>query len=130
MFLFLPASFCFAQKDTCMVGLYINSLYDFRLDDKSFMADFWLWQIYRNDSLNFENVIEVTNSKSVEFSHYSLEKKADVNWVSQKCKAQMMQEWDVSRFPFDKQVLRIELEDSKYDTSKIVYRADLQNSRI
>lgn len=130
IFLFLRISFCFAQKDTCVVGIYINSLYDFKLDDKSFMADFWIWQIYKNDSLNFEKPIEVTNSKSADFGHYSLEKKAGVNWVSQKCKAQMMQEWDVSRFPFDRQVLRIELENPEYDTSQVIYKADQQNSRI
>lgn len=128
--LFLRVSFLFAQKDTCVVGIYINSLYDLRLDDRSFMVDFWIWQIYRNDSLNFENVIEVTKSKSAEFSHYTHEKKVGLNWVSQKCKAQMMQDWDVSRFPFDKQVLRIELEDSEYDTSQVVYKADIQNSKI
>jgi len=36
--LLLAALFSFftviAQKDTCKVGIYINSLYDFKLDDK------------------------------------------------------------------------------------------------
>jgi len=39
------------------------------------MADFWMWMNYKNDSLRFENVMELPNSKSVDFSHYSLEKK-------------------------------------------------------
>jgi nicotinamide mononucleotide adenylyltransferase len=129
-FLLLPSSCSFAQKDTCMLGIYINSLYDFKLEDKSFMTDFWIWQTYKNDSLNFENVAEIINSKTADFSHYSHEKKAGVNWVSQKCKAQMMQEWDVTKFPFDKQVLRIEIEDSKYNSSQVIYCVDHDNSRI
>ncbi len=32
------------------------------------MADFWLWMNYKNDSLNFENAIELPNSKSTEAS--------------------------------------------------------------
>jgi hypothetical protein len=130
LLLLLPASPCLAQKDSCKLGIYINSLYDFKLEEKNFIADFWLWQTYKNDSLNFENVVEVTNSKSAEFSHFSYEKKANINWTSQKCKAQVRQDWDVSRFPFDNQVLRIEIEDSKYNSSQVVYVVDGENSRI
>lgn len=126
----LQITCCFSQQDTCKVGIYINSLYDFKLDDKSFMADFWLWQTYKNDSLNFENVVELPNSKSSDFSHYNYEKKTNLNWVTQKCKAQVMQNWDVSRFPFDEQLLRIEIEDSKYDASQLIYVADSINSHI
>jgi hypothetical protein len=126
----LPTSLCFAQKDSCKLGIYINSLYDFKLEEKNFIADFWLWQTYKNDSLNFENAVEITNSKSAEFSHFSHEKKSNINWISQKCKAQVRQEWDVSRFPFDNQVLRIEIEDSKYNSLQLVYVVDRENSRI
>lgn len=128
--LFLPSSFCMAQKDSCAVGIYINSLYDFELEDKSFMADFWIWLTYKNDSLKFDNVIEIPNSKSAEFSHYSHEKKTELNWVTLKCKAQMRQEWDVSRFPFDRQILHIEIEDSRNDASRLIYVADKINSLI
>lgn len=120
----------FAQKDTCKLGIYINSLYDFDLDDKSFRSDFWIWQTYRNDSLQFENVVEVPNSMEAEFSHYDLEKKGGLNWVTQKCKAKLMHNWDVNRFPFDSQILQIQLEDSEYDTTRLVYVADINNSRI
>lgn len=119
-----------AQKDTCRVGLYINSVYDFKLDDKSYMADFWMWLNYKNDSLQFENVAEITNSKSADFSHYSKEKVGEWNWVAEKCRAQLIHQWDVSNFPFDRQLLRIEIEDAQYDTSTLVYMADKVNSKI
>jgi hypothetical protein len=128
--LLLPTVFCFAQKDTCKVGLYINSLYDLRLEDKTFKTDFWLWMTYKDDSLHFDDAIELTNSKSVEFSNLSQENKAGLQWVTQKCKAEVRQEWDLSKFPFDRQILRIEIEDSKYDTSGVIYLADTLNSRI
>lgn len=41
-----------------------------------------------------------------------------------------MHQWDVSCFPFDKQLLKIEIEDSEYDTSQLTYIADKINSRI
>lgn len=118
------------KKDTCYIGLYVNSIYDFKLDDKSFMADMWIWANYKNDSLNFENDLEVPNSKNTDFSHFSVEKKENWNWMSEKCKAEMMHEWDVSCFPFDKQLLLIEIEDSEYDINSVVYKADTVNSKI
>jgi hypothetical protein len=129
-FLLLPVVFCFAQKDTCKVGIYINSLYDLKLEDKSFMTDFWLWLTYSNDSLHFEEAIEITNSKSSEFSHFANEPKANLHWVTQKCKAQIKKEWNVSQFPFDVQYLTIEIEDSRYDTTQLIYTADTINSRL
>ncbi len=118
------------QKDTCKAGIYITNLYDFKMDEKSFMADFWLWLNYRNDSLHFEGTTEVTNSKSSEVTNFSLEKKNGINWVSQKCRTQVAQQWDLSCFPFDRQVLCIDIEDTQYDTSKIIYTADILNSKI
>lgn len=118
------------QKDTCRVGVYINNIYDFKVDDKSFMAEFWMWFNYSNDSLKFENAADIPNSKSVDFSHYTTEKKGLVNWAAQKCRAQLIHQWDVSKFPFDKQVLQIIIEDSQYDTASLVYLADRSNSKI
>jgi hypothetical protein len=119
-----------AQKDTCTIGLYINTVYDFNLEDKSFMADFWMWMNYKNDSLNFNDAIEIPNSKSADFSHYNMEKKGNINWATQKCKVQVIYTWDVTKFPFDEQHLRIELEDARYDATQIVYLADTANSKI
>jgi hypothetical protein len=41
-----------------------------------------------------------------------------------------MYQWDVAKFPFDEQHLRIEFEDAKYDTSQLIYVADTANSKI
>ncbi len=94
------------------------------------MADFWLWMNYKNDSLNFNDAIEMPDSKSADFSHYSIEKKGDINWATQKCKAQIMHQWDVSKFPFDEQRLVIQMEDAKYDASQVIYIADTANSKV
>ncbi|MEO5564139.1 MAG: hypothetical protein ABIR18_11905 [Chitinophagaceae bacterium] len=119
-----------AQRDTCKLGLYINSVYDFDLEKKSFVVDFWMWLNYKNDSLKFDDAIELPNAKDINFTHYSTEKKGDINWISQKCKAQVMYEWNVAKFPFDEQHLRIELEDAKYDATQLIYIADTANSKI
>ncbi|MBC7905092.1 MAG: hypothetical protein H7Y27_16810 [Gemmatimonadaceae bacterium] len=128
---FLILSFVgYTQQDTCKVGLYINSIYDFDLEEKSYMADFWVWMNFKNGALSFQEAIEVPNAKEVSFSQFSTEKKGDIFWFSMKGKSKIMHEWDVSRFPFDEQHLRIELEDAKYDGTQVTYVADTANSKI
>jgi hypothetical protein len=53
-----------------------------------------------------------------------------IKWVSVKCRAQIISEWDISNFPFDKQVLVIQIEEGDKDISDLVYLADEANSKI
>lgn len=118
------------QKDTCYVGMYILSLTDFKIDDQSFKADFWIWFVYDNDSLKIQDAIEIPDAKSVEFSNFSSEKKGGKNWAQVKCKAVINKEWDVTHFPFDKQLLRIHVEHTLNDANTLVFMADSENSKI
>lgn len=120
----------FAQKDTCLVGMYILSLTDFKIDDQSFKADFWLWFVYDNDSLKLQDAIEITNAKTVEFSNFATEKRGGRNWAQVKCKAVINENWDVTNFPFDKQTLQIALEHSLSDATTLVFKADKENSKL
>jgi hypothetical protein len=118
------------KKDTCEIGVYISSLHDFDFSKKSFSADFWIWMDYKNDTLSFENVLDITNSKTEEFKHFFHEKKGGRNVVSEKCTAELMCDWDVTRFPFDQQTVCINIEDADHDTASLMYKADTMDSTI
>jgi len=119
-----------SADDTCRVGIYFNSLTDFNINDQSFSADFWMWFNYKNDSLQFNDAIEVTNSKSSSFSNYAKSKKDSINWDMMKFNAVVFKEWDVSDFPFDKQKLTLHIDHTIYDTKKLSFLADENNSAI
>jgi len=119
-----------AQVDTAKVGLFITNLYDFNIGDGCYTTEFWTWSIYTNDSLNFEESQEVSFSKKTNFSNYNLEQFDGGNWMQKKCTSTILQDWDVRFFPFDKQVLTINLEDALLDTTNLVYVADAGNSKI
>jgi hypothetical protein len=119
-----------STDDTCRVGIYFNSLTDFNISDQSFSADFWMWFNYKNDSLQFNDAIEVTNSKSSSFSNYAKTKKDNINWDMMKFNAVVFKEWDVSAFPFDKQKLTLHIDHTIYDTKKLAFIADDGNSAI
>ena len=117
-----------SADDTCKVGIYFNSLTDFNISDQSFSADFWMWFNYKNDSLQFNDALEVTNSKSSSFSNYAKSKKDGINWDMMKFNANVFKEWDVSAFPFDKQKLTLHIDHTIYDTKKLAFITDEGNS--
>ncbi len=119
-----------SAEDTCRVGIYFNSLTDFNISDQSFAADFWMWFNYTNDSLQFNDAVEVTNAKSSSFSNYAKLKKGGVNWETMKFNATVFKEWDVSQFPFDKQRLTLHIDHTIYDTKKLAFITDAGNSAI
>ena len=128
--LLLINSFVRSADDTCKVGIYINSLTDFNISDQSFSSDFWMWFNYKNDSLQFNDALEVTNSKSSSFTNYSKMKKDGINWDMMKFSAVVFKEWDVSAFPFDKQKLTLHIDHTIYDTKKLAFITDAGNSAI
>lgn len=122
-------TFLFSQKDTVKVGLFVTNLYDFNLGDGSYVAEFWTWSLYKNDSLSFEGTQEITKSKKTAFSNYNIEKKGNLNWSQKKCTTTVLQDWDVRNFPFDRQKLFINIEDALLDTTDLLYVADVENSK-
>ena len=132
---FIAISLCLrhsvcAQKDTATVGVFITNLYDFNLADGSYAAEFWIWALFKKDSLSFHEAHEITKSKKTVFSNYFRQKKSGLNWEQKKCTSSLLQDWDVRSFPFDHQKLAISVEDAVVDTSLMTYIADTSNSKI
>jgi len=119
-----------SKVDTATVGIYLNSLTDFNISDQSFSADFWLWFNYTNDSLPFNDAVEITNAKSASFTNFAHMKKDGINWDMMKWNAVLFKEWDVNAFPFDKQKLTIKIDHTIFDHHRLVFIADKNTSSI
>jgi hypothetical protein len=121
----------YAQKtDSCKVGVYITSLYDFKIKENSFTTIFWLWRVYQNDSLKFDDGLDIVNAKNFSASKTTKDYKGKNIWTTQKIKAECKASWHVKYFPFDKQRIQIKMEDSHYDASILQLVADKKNSKI
>lgn len=148
-YLLFSATNAFPQPDKAEVGLFVTSLYDFDLDKQSFTADFWMWLNYENDHLldlaidlakssevlnsksyDANKFLEIPNAKSSDFKAFTVDKKGNINWASVKCHAVCRANWDISDFPFDKQKIVIEIEDSQRTTDQLIFTADKKNSKI
>lgn len=118
------------QPDTVHIGAYINDVYDINLSEKSFSAQFWVWFNYRDSSLTPLESLEIPNAKELDYHLDFTEEKKGIQWAGKRATAVLKKEWDIRRFPFDTQILRIEFEESDADIQSVVYMADTINTAL
>lgn len=127
--IFLLPLTIFAQADTVKVGLFVTDIYDLNLSEKRFSADFWLWFNYADSTLAPMETIELTKARELDKRLDFVEEKGGVQWATQKINAVFKADWDVQDFPFDVQVLTIDIEESDKDISSLVYEVDVENTK-
>ncbi len=131
LFLFACFSFSSSAKgpDTVKVGAYVISVHDINFHDKEYTIRFWLWFLNdKNPSFDFPNQLDITNAKSIDDPEPIADTVAGKDWVMMKMKCVMKETWQVHDFPFDKQHLKVEIENSILDNSVLVFKPDLQGS--
>lgn len=123
-----PAQASVASPGTVRIGAFLTGLGDLDPSKKSFSALLWLWSITDQeevtplDSLEFTNAIKIDNPNSVkELTSLGV-------WHSLKIVGSFRYEWDLTRFPFDKQLLLIGLEEPDFDSMTTLFSADANNS--
>jgi hypothetical protein len=130
VFLIISFAHSVAQVDTIKVGAYVLSVHDINFHDKEYTARFWLWFIYNNPKYDFTTQLDMPTAKSYEQSPPITDSLDGKAWVMMKMKATMKEKWNVQDFPFDQQHLSMQIENSQYDTSSMIFVADTQGSRF
>ena len=121
----LSTAGCFAHPpDTVKIGTYMISLHDFDFRDKQYNARFWLWAVYKNPKISFKEDVEIPNAKSINTDEIIEDTLPGRKWVQMKLNCTMKQDWEIDHFPFDKQELKIYVENSKFDKRSLVLVAD------
>lgn len=116
--------------DTAKVGAYIFSIYDADFPGNKLSIDFYIWYLYKNDSLKLNETFELVNSKEAVKTGETVEKKAGYDYVSFRCNSVIKKQWDIRNFPFDNQKIELEIEDADFDNTKLVFIADSIESKI
>jgi hypothetical protein len=109
------------------IGIFITSLHDLDVAGGTFGVDYWVWSIHPPE-LNPLETLEFYNAKE---AHADLDQTADRgerSWSQRKISAVVRHDWDISNFPFVRQVLDIVLEEGVADTTTLGYSADTNNS--
>ena len=134
-FLFLFSSASFAQDskithttavkpDTVKAGIYITSIHDIDFKEKEYAISLWLWLKYKNKDFDFLNNLEIPQAKSVEKSFSVIDSSGDQIYMQMKLQCVMKDSWRVTNFPFDRQTLRLSIENSQFDSRSLKFVAD------
>ncbi|MEI9810071.1 MAG: hypothetical protein WDO16_20610 [Bacteroidota bacterium] len=130
LIVFFMAVFCSANShliaqeekpDTVKVGVYITSIHDIDFKQKEYTITFWLWLKYKNKDFDFVKNLEVPQAKTVDKSFSTVDSSGDQVNMLMKLQCVMKDSWRIENFPFDRQILRLAIENSQYDTIPGLY---------
>jgi hypothetical protein len=110
--------------DTVSVGIYITSIHDIDFKEKEYTVNFWLWLKYKNKDFDFYNNLEVPQAKTVTKSFFIVDTTRDRVYMQMKLQCVMKDSWRIANFPFDRQTLRLSLENSQYDSRSLIFVPD------
>jgi hypothetical protein len=113
-----------ANKDTVSVGIYITSIHDIDFKEKEYTITFWIWLKYKNRKFDFWRNLEVPQAKTVEKSFYMIDSSGEKTYMQMKLQCVMKDSWRIANFPYDRQMLRISIENSQFDSRSLVFTAD------
>ncbi len=119
-----------AQPDTVKVGAYVISLHDINFRDKEYTMRFWLWFVYDNPDFDFTKQLDIPNAKTIEPPEIIMDSLNGKAWVIMKMKCTMKEKWLVNDFPFDKQHLRVQIENTLFDNRSLVFVPDVLGSKF
>lgn len=120
-------SFC-APSDTVKVGAYVISVHDINFHDKEYTMRFWLWFLYDNPEFNFQKQLDIPNAKNIEDPQVITDSLGGKAWVMMKMKSTMKESWNVHDFPFDEQHLHVQIENTLFDNTSLIFSPDLKGS--
>ncbi|WP_333821429.1 hypothetical protein [Ohtaekwangia sp.] len=116
--------------DTVKVGAYVISVHDINFHDKEYTIRFWLWFVYDNARFDFSKQLDIPNAKEIEPPEIIVDSVDGKAWAIMKMKCVMKESWDVQDFPFDRQHLRVQIENTVFDKRSLIFVPDLKGSRF
>jgi hypothetical protein len=125
----LAAAQSAARPDTVKVGAYVISVHDINFHDKEYTIRFWLWFLYDNEDFDFSKQLDIPNAKSIDEPEIIVDSIEGHTWVIMKMKCTMKESWRVDDFPFDSQHLHVQIENTLFDNTDLVFKPDFDGSR-
>lgn len=110
--------------DTVKTGIYITSIHDIDFRQKEYTVNLWLWLKYKNKDFDFLENLEIPQAKTVAKSFSTIDTSDGQVYILMKLQCVMKDSWKISKFPFDRQKLRLSVENSQFDSRTLVFAAD------
>jgi hypothetical protein len=113
-----------SKPDTVKTGIYITSIHDIDFKQNEYTVNFWLWLTYTNRAFDFTQNLEIPQAKTFSKSFSTVDSSSGNIYLLMKLQCVMKDSWKINHFPFDRQKLRLSIENSQYDSKSLVFVAD------
>lgn len=127
VFFLLSFIIAHAQKeipDTVYTGIYITSIHDIDFKQNEYTTNLWLWMRYKRKEFDFVQNLEIPQAKTFTKMYTTVDTSENGIYVLMKLQCVMKDSWKIGNFPFDKQKLRLSIENSQFDSRSLVFAAD------
>lgn len=118
------------QPVVCKLGVFMVSVSKVDTAAGSFDADFWMWSLCPDKETEPLKTLEFVNGVKVDGENDSNTERGKLWWGNRKFSGTFRQDFSMANYPFDKQTLRIQLEEATADTRALTYEADTAESKI
>ena len=119
-----PAPLNASGPEVIKCGVLPTALYDFDNVNNEFSSSFYLWCNSKNPDFKINKTLEITNALKFKAKFADLSKRGETYLTTMRFFAKVYHEWDMTNFPFDRQTLKIHLEDGLHDTDSLSFVAD------
>lgn len=108
-------------KDTVEVGMWVEDIYNIDYVDRTFEVVFWIWANSTQDTFDLTKYVDLNNAVDVTPTLFYVEELQDGRVHSEcKIRAKFLNSFRINSFPFDHQVIHINMEFIKEAASNCV----------
>lgn len=112
------------KRDTVKAGIYVTSIHDIDFRQNEYTVNLWLWLKYKRREFDFVQNLEIPQAKTVTKLFSTVDSSHGGIYLLMKLQCVMKDSWRIRNFPFDRQNLRLALENSQFDSHDLVFVAD------
>lgn len=113
--------------DTVKTGVYITSIHDIDFKQNEYTINLWLWMKYKVTKprkFDFMQNLEIPQAKSFTKLYSTVDSSNGRVYILMKLQCIMKDTWRIANFPFDRQRLRLAIENSQYDSKALIFAPD------
>jgi hypothetical protein len=119
-----------AEPAIVNVGIYVNQIHELNLKENYFVADLFVWFRWKGD-IKPNTTWTIIDGRIESKNETSTQKMPDgTSYSAWRVVVKITKYWDVARYPLDKNVLSIAVEEDDQEESNLRYLPDVESSGI
>lgn len=117
------------DPETCRVGINIEELYDLDMAGDTFGAVLWLWSLCPSAQSAPLETIALPTGSNLDLGEVRGSQAGEAGYYQyRRFQGTFRHDWDMSRYPFDRQRLLIPIDETDLSSAVVVFEPDIEAS--